>query len=72
VIGNLSVNYSLSKDGRYMIRLYRKNEYEGVVDGYIIETGLSFIISVDYNRFRELLRKRKNQRVEGVNYSNRR
>jgi hypothetical protein len=70
VIGNIAVNYKLSKDGRYMLRFYRKNEYEGVVDGYIIETGLSFIISVDYNRFRELLRKRKNQRVDGVNYSN--
>lgn len=70
VIGNLNVNYNLSKDGRYMIRFYRKNEYEGIVDGYIIETGLSFIISVDYNRFKELLRKRKNQRVDGVNYSN--
>jgi hypothetical protein len=68
VIGNLTVNYSLSRDGRYMIRFYRKNEYEGIVDGYIVETGLSFIISVDYNRFAELLRKRKNQRVEGVDY----
>ncbi|HKC36193.1 MAG TPA: translocation/assembly module TamB domain-containing protein, partial [Chitinophagaceae bacterium] len=71
VIGNLSVNYSLSKDGRYMLRFYRKNEYEGIVDGYIIETGLSFIISVDYNRFIELFRKRRNQRVEGVNYPSR-
>ena len=68
VIGNLEVNYALSRDGRYRIRFYRKNEYEGIVDGYIVETGLSFIISVDYNRFIELLRKRKNQRVEGVNY----
>ncbi len=68
VIGNLNVNYSLSKDGRYMIRFYRKNEYEGIVDGYIIETGLSFIISVDYNRFAELLRKRKNQKVDNINY----
>jgi hypothetical protein len=71
VIGNLSVNYSLSKDGRYMLRFYRKNEYEGIVDGYIIETGLSFIISVDYNRFIELFRKRRNQRVAGVNYPSR-
>jgi len=71
VIGNLSVNYSLSKDGRYMLRFYRKNEYEGIVDGYIIETGLSFIISVDYNRFIELFRKRRNQRVDGVNYPSR-
>ena len=71
VIGNINVNYSLSKDGRYMIRFYRKNEYEGIVDGYIIETGMSFIISVDYNRFVELLRKRRNQRVDGVNYERR-
>jgi hypothetical protein len=68
VIGNLEVNYGISRDGRYRIRFYRKNEYEGIVDGYIIETGLSFIISVDYNRFIELLKKRRNQRVEGVNY----
>ena len=71
VFGDLNINYSLSPDGRYMIRFYRKNRYEGVVDGYIIETGLSFLISVDYNRFSELLRKRKNQRVDGVNYQNR-
>ena len=71
VFGDLNINYSISRDGRYMIRFYRKNRYEGIVDGYIIETGLSFIISVDYNRFSELLRKRKNQRVDGVNYQNR-
>jgi hypothetical protein len=68
VIGNLEVNYSISRDGRYRIRFYRKNQYEGIVDGYVIETGLSFIISVDYNRFIELLRKRRNQRVPGMNY----
>src|SRR6186713_2101249 len=70
VFGDLNINYSLSRDGRYMIRFYRKNRYEGVVDGYIIETGVSFIMTVDYNRFSQLLRKRKNQRVDGVNYQN--
>jgi hypothetical protein len=68
VIGNLEVKYSISRDGRYMLRFYRKNQNEGIVDGYVIETGLSFIISVDYNRFIELLRKRRNQRVPGMNY----
>jgi hypothetical protein len=70
LIGNLNINYMLSRDGRYMLRFYQKNEYEGIVDGYVIESGLSFMISVDYNRFKELFRKRKNQRVEGVNYTN--
>jgi len=68
VIGNVEVKYAISRDGRYMLRFYRRNENEGIVDGYVIETGLSFIISVDYNRFIEILRKRRNQRVPGMNY----
>ena len=59
VIGNLTVNYSLSRDGRYMIRFYRKNEYEGQLEGYIIETGLNFIISLDYDHFHDLFRRKK-------------
>jgi len=59
IIGNLSVNYAISRDGRYAIRFYRKNEYEGVVDGYILESGLSFIITVDYDKIGELLRRKK-------------
>jgi len=70
LIGNISVNYALSRDGRYTLRFFRKNEYEGVVEGYLVESGLSFIISVDYNRFAEIIRRKKKQRVEGVNYTN--
>ncbi|HEX2607189.1 MAG TPA: translocation/assembly module TamB domain-containing protein [Flavisolibacter sp.] len=62
IAGNVAVDYQLTKDGRYLLRFFRRNEYEGVVDGYIIENGLSFILSVDYNRFRELLHRRK-QRI---------
>ena len=49
----------LSKDGRYMLRAYRKNEYQGVLDGYIIETGVGFAITLDYNRFRNLFLSKK-------------
>ncbi|HEY9559399.1 MAG TPA: translocation/assembly module TamB domain-containing protein, partial [Anseongella sp.] len=57
IAGDVSVDYQLSKDGRYLLRAYRQNEYEGVIEGQIIETGLSFIISMDYDEFRELFRK---------------
>jgi len=63
LLGNVAVNYALSRDGRYMIRFYRKNEYQGVVDGYVLESGLSFLITVDYDRFSEVLRSRR-QRVK--------
>lgn len=62
--GDVALDYKLSKDGRYMLRGYRKNEWEGVVEGYIIETGLSFIITVDYNKFAEIFRKRKNNKLK--------
>jgi hypothetical protein len=62
IAGDVTVNYQLSKDGRYMLRFYRKNEFEGAVSGYIIETGLGFILNVDYNKISEIL-KRKQQKV---------
>lgn len=62
VIGNVSVDYNLSQDGRYLIRGYRKNDYEAVVEGYVVETGLKFIISVDYNRFKQIFQKTRTRR----------
>jgi hypothetical protein len=62
IAGNVAVNYQLSRDGRYMLRAYRQNEYFGAVDGYVIETGVRFIITYDYDRFADLFRRKK--RVE--------
>lgn len=59
IADNVTLDYRLSEDGRYMLRGYRKNDYQGVIDGYIVETGIGFIITVDYNRFREIFRKKK-------------
>jgi hypothetical protein len=59
VIGNVSLDYYLTKDGRYLLRGYRKNDYEAVVEGYVIETGLKFIITVDYNKFKEILHRKR-------------
>ncbi len=59
IAGDIAVDYQLSKDGRYMLRAYRKNQYQVALQGQIIETGIAFIITMDYNRFRELFRKQK-------------
>jgi len=66
IAGNLSAEYQLSRDGRYLLRFFEKNDYEGELYGYVVETGVSFVITVDYNRFKEIFRKRK-QRVENSN-----
>lgn len=51
---DLSADYMLSKDGRYKLRAYRKNNYEVALQGQVIETGVAFIITMDYDIFKEL------------------
>jgi hypothetical protein len=58
IAGNIALDYQLSKDGRYLLRAYRRTITEAIVEGYVIETGLSFIISMDYNKFKELFMHR--------------
>ncbi|HEX6430715.1 MAG TPA: translocation/assembly module TamB domain-containing protein [Niastella sp.] len=69
IAGNVAVDYSLSQDRRYMLRAYRKNEYEGVIEGYVIETGVGFVITLDYNKFKNLFlgkkgREERRQRIQ--------
>ena len=56
---DITTTYKLSKDGRYMIKAYQKSDYEAVLDGYFIETGVAFTLSMDYNSLKEMLRKKK-------------
>jgi translocation and assembly module TamB len=77
IAGNVAVDYSLSQDRRYMLRAYRKNEYEGVIEGYVIETGVGFIITLDYNKFRNLFLSKKakeerRQRIQKLREAERR
>jgi translocation and assembly module TamB len=59
IAGDVALEYYLSKDGRYLLRAYRKNLYEGVIEGYVIETGIGFKISIDYDKFKEIFKRKK-------------
>lgn len=59
---NININYKLSKDGRYALRFYRKNDYTGTLEGYVVETGLGFVITVDYNKFKEIFSNKEKRR----------
>jgi translocation and assembly module TamB len=61
VFDNIELSYALSKDGRYRFRGYRKNQYQSILEGFIVETGVSFIITADYNLFREIFQRQKNE-----------
>ncbi len=62
--GNVAVDYALSADGRYKLRAYVNNDYQGVIDGYVTETGVGFIITVDYNKFKQIFQSKKKRDEE--------
>ena len=64
IAGDVAVDYRLTKDGRYMIRAYRKNQYEAVVEGQVVETGVSFILTFDYNKLKEIFGRTKEEKLE--------
>jgi translocation and assembly module TamB len=64
IAGDVAVDYKLTKDGRYALRAYRKNQYEAVVEGQVVETGVSFILTFDYDKFMEIFGGTKEERLE--------
>ena len=59
IAGDISLDYQLSKDGKYKLRAYRINKYQVALQGEVVETGIAFIITIDYQKFRELFRSSK-------------
>ncbi|MCM5663562.1 translocation/assembly module TamB domain-containing protein [Galbibacter mesophilus] len=64
VIGNVGLEYLITEDGRYRLRGYRKNKFEGVVDGEIIVTGLSLIFNKEFNKFKDLWKRQVQEEIE--------
>ena len=58
-IPDVTIGYKLTKDGKYLLRAYRKNQFEVVIDGYVVETGVGFVATIDYEKFNELFRRKK-------------
>ncbi|HTD40661.1 MAG TPA: translocation/assembly module TamB domain-containing protein, partial [Mucilaginibacter sp.] len=63
IAGNVTVNYKLSKDGRYALRVYRRDQFV-VIEGEVIETGVGFTLTVDYNRFSQIFSRKTSKEKE--------
>ena len=59
VFDNVSVNYKLTQDGRYLFRAFRKNQFQSVLEGFIVETGVGFSVTMEYRRFVEMFQKKR-------------
>lgn len=61
VFDNVSIDYNITRDGQYIARAYRRNSYQAVLEGFVIETGIGFVVTVDYNTLRDLFGKKEEE-----------
>ncbi|MBW8241955.1 translocation/assembly module TamB [Muricauda oceani] len=54
LIGNVTLEYLLSEEGTYRLKGFRRQEYQNIIDGQLIVTGLAFIFNREFNKFSQL------------------
>ncbi len=58
ITSDVTVEYKLTEDGRFRLRGFRHNTYEGAIEGQIVETGAGVKYVREFNRWKYLFRKR--------------
>ncbi|MFO7933155.1 MAG: translocation/assembly module TamB domain-containing protein [Bacteroidales bacterium] len=59
--GNFSVEYKLTRDGTYRLRAFNRTDYEDEIDGEVTKTGVSFIFRKEFNSFKKLFTRNKEE-----------
>ncbi|MEP2238839.1 MAG: translocation/assembly module TamB domain-containing protein, partial [Maribacter sp.] len=67
LIGNVTLEYLLSEEGTYRLKGFRKQEYQNIIDGQLIITGVAFIFNREFNKFSQLFNplRKKDSSKEG-------
>lgn len=54
LIGNVTLEYLLNENGRYRLKGFRRNQFENIVDGQTIASGIALTFTQEFNKFDEL------------------
>ena len=63
ITSDVTVEYKLTKDGRYRLKGFRHNQYEGAIDGLLIETGVGVSYVHNFNKWKDFFRAPKKTKV---------
>jgi hypothetical protein len=57
--GDVSIEYLLTSDGKYRLKGYRLTEEDLTFNGIVVETGLTFVVVLEFNKFKNAFRSKK-------------
>jgi hypothetical protein len=59
ITGDVTIEYKLTEDGRYRLNAFRHNQYEGAIEGQLVESGTGIVYVRDFNKWKELFKAPK-------------
>jgi len=67
IIGNVSLEYLLTEDGKFRLKGFRLNRFDNVIDGQLIVSGIALIFTQEFNKFKELFEKAVKEQAQKSN-----
>jgi len=61
--GDVSIEYMLTSDGKYRLKGYRQTSEDLTFNGIVVETGLTFVIVLEFNKFKNAFRSGKKKSI---------
>jgi translocation and assembly module TamB len=61
IAGDFSIEYMINPEGSLILKGFRQKKYRDLIDGQLIETGVSLIFTKTYNHFKELFIKKEEE-----------
>jgi len=59
ITSDITIEYKLTKDGRFRLKGFRHNLYEGAIEGQLVETGVGVMYVRDFNKWKNFFTKNR-------------
>jgi hypothetical protein len=56
ITSDVTIEYKLNKDGTFRMKGFRHNQYEGAIEGQLVETGVGLVYVRDFNGWKRLFK----------------
>ncbi len=60
--GDFTVEYKLTEDGEYRLKGFRRNQYEGLIEGQLVETGVGLLFVKDFDLWKDLFKSESDKK----------
>ena len=61
ITSDVTIEYKLTKDDRLRLKGFRHNQYEGAIDGQLVETGAGVLYVRDFKKLSDFFHPKKNK-----------